>query len=78
MGDDHFDGADLCPACLAELTAGCGFCPKCAAPVTPTVAMSPFERVFAEGFIYRQAVGNPRKLIVVVGAWLVFLPLFLS
>jgi hypothetical protein len=78
MGDDHFDGGDLCPACLAELTAGCGFCPQCAAPVTPTVAISPFERIFSEGYIYRQAVAAPRKLIVVIGIWLVFLPLFLS
>ncbi len=78
MGDDHFDGGDLCPACLAELTAGCGFCPKCAAPVTPTVAISPFERIFSEGYIYRQAVASPRKLIVVVGIWLVFLPVCLS
>jgi len=78
MGDDHFDGGDLCPACLAELTAGCGFCPQCAAPVTPTAAISPFERIFSEGYIYRQAVASPRKLIVVVGIWLVFLPVFLS
>ncbi len=78
MGDDHFDGGDLCPACLAELTAGCGFCPQCGAPVTPTVAISPFERIFSEGYIYRQAVASPRKLIVVVGIWLVFLPVFLS
>lgn len=78
VGDDRFEGGDLCPACLAELTEGCGFCPKCAAPVSPTAAMAPFERIFAEGFIYRRAVAQPRKLIVVIGAWLVFLPLFLS
>jgi hypothetical protein len=46
--------------------------------VTPTVAISPFERIFSEGYIYRQAVAAPRKLIVVIGIWLVFLPLFLS
>lgn len=77
MGDDRFDGGDLCPACLAELTAGCGFCPKCGAPVTPTVAISPFERIFAEGYIYRQAVASPRKFIIVLGVWLVFLPMLL-
>lgn len=78
MGDDRFDGGDLCPACLAELTAGCGFCPKCGAPVTPTAAIAPFERIFSEGYIYRQAVSSPQKLIVVVGAWFVFLPLLLA
>ncbi len=78
MGDDHFDGGDLCPACLAELTSGCNFCSSCAAPVTPLAAWAPFERVFAEGYIYRQAVASPRTLFVVIGAWLVFLPLFAS
>ena len=73
--DDRFDGADLCPACLAELTEGCNFCASCAAPVTPLAGWMPFERVFAEAYIYRQAVASPRTLFIVVGAWFVFLPL---
>ncbi|MBL9129615.1 MAG: hypothetical protein JNG86_00340, partial [Verrucomicrobiaceae bacterium] len=81
MGDDHLDGADVCPACpacLAELTDGCNFCPACAAPVSPTAAICPFERVLAEGYIYRQAVSSPRSLVVIVGIWAVFLLLFLT
>ena len=46
--------------------------------MTPTVAMAPFERIFSEGYIYRQAVSAPTKLIVVVGAWFVFLPMLLA
>ena len=75
MGDDRLDGADVCPACLAELSDGKSFCPACNAPVSPTAAISPFERVFAEGYIYRQAVSSPRKLIVIVGVWCIFLSL---
>jgi len=76
--DDRLDGADICPACLAELTDGCSFCPACAAPVSPTAAMAPFERVLAEGYIYRQAISAPRRLIVIVGVWVIFLVFFIT
>ncbi len=76
VGDDRFDGSDLCPACLAEVSVGCKFCPACAAPVAPLAAWTPFDRIFAEGYIYRQAVAAPRRLLVFMGAMLVFFPLF--
>lgn len=34
----------------------------------------PFESLFAEGFMYRQAAEAPRRFIVVLGIWLIFLP----
>ena len=34
--------------------------------------IAPFERLFAEGFIYRQAANNPRSLITVLGVWFIF------
>jgi membrane associated rhomboid family serine protease len=34
--------------------------------------IAPFERLFAEGYIYRQASERPRKLVVVLGVWLIF------
>jgi hypothetical protein len=34
--------------------------------------IAPFERLFAEGFIYRQAADHPRKLITVLGVWFIF------
>lgn len=34
--------------------------------------MGPYESIFAEGFIYRQASEQPRSLIVVLGMWLMF------
>ncbi len=36
--------------------------------------MGPFESIFAQGFIYREAAQRPRRLIVVLGIWLIFLP----
>ena len=34
--------------------------------------IAPFERLFAEGFIYRQAAGRPRHMITVLGVWFIF------
>ena len=34
--------------------------------------MGPYESIFAEGFIYRQAAERPRSLIVVLGIWIIF------
>ena len=34
--------------------------------------IAPFERLFAEGFIYRQAAGRPRHMITVIGVWFIF------
>ena len=35
-------------------------------------AIGPFESVFAEAHVYRQASESPRNLIVLLGVWLVF------
>lgn len=34
--------------------------------------ITPFERLFAEGFIYRQAADRPRSMITVLGVWVIF------
>jgi hypothetical protein len=48
------------------------FCAKCGAPLTAYAATGPFESVFAEGYIYRQAAERPRSFIVVAGIWVLF------
>ena len=35
-------------------------------------ATGPFESLFAEGHVYRQAAERPRSFIVVLGIWLIF------
>jgi len=35
-------------------------------------ATGPFEHLFAEGHVYRQATEKPRKFIVVLGVWIIF------
>jgi hypothetical protein len=72
IGDDRLDGADLCIVCLEELYDGCMQCSKCAAPVIPEAAFTPWESIFAEGFIYRRAVEMPQSLTVVIGIGFLF------
>jgi hypothetical protein len=38
--------------------------------MTSYAATGPFERIWAEGHMYRSAVEKPRKLVVVLGVWM--------
>src|SRR5262245_45064273 len=62
----------LCVSCMFPNEPEAHFCAKCGAPMTPYAATGPFESVFAEGHVYRQAAERPRSLIVVLGIWLIF------
>ena len=63
---------ELCLGCLFPNEAGANFCAKCGAPLTSYASTGPFESLFAEGHVYRQAVNQPRRLIVVLGVWVIF------
>jgi heme/copper-type cytochrome/quinol oxidase subunit 1 len=67
----------LCLSCLAPNEISAHFCVKCRAPLSFHASTGPFERLFAEGFVYRHAAQRPRNLIVVMGVWLIFFPMML-
>jgi hypothetical protein len=62
----------LCVNCVFPNDPEAHFCGKCGAPLTSYAATGPFERIFAEGHLYRQAAERPRSFIVVVGIWIIF------
>ena len=62
----------ICTSCAAPNESSADFCRKCGAPLSSFSMIAPFERLFAEGFIYREAANRPRKLITVLGVWFVF------
>ena len=64
----------LCKSCAALNEPGADFCVKCGCPLSSYSTMGPFEVVFAQGFIYREAAERPRRFIAVLGIWLIFLP----
>jgi ribosomal protein L40E len=62
----------LCISCVAPNDPQAHFCGKCGAPLTSYAATAPFEHLFAEGHVYRQAAERPQRLIVVLGIWVIF------
>jgi hypothetical protein len=68
----------LCLSCMFPNEPAAHFCAKCGAPMTSYAATGPFEHLFAEGHVYRQAAERPRRLIVVLGIWLIFGPMALA
>ncbi len=62
----------LCINCMSPNEPSAHFCAKCGAPLTPYASTGPFESLFAEGHVYRQAAEKPRSLVVLLGIWLIF------
>ena len=67
--------AQICVSCLVPNEPSAHFCAKCGAPLSSYASTAPFESSFAAGSIYRSASERPRKLIVVIGIWLLFGPM---
>jgi hypothetical protein len=62
----------LCVSCMFPNAPLAHFCTKCGAPMSSYAATGPFESLFAEGHVYRQAAERPRSLVVVLGIWIIF------
>jgi len=65
----------LCLQCLAPNATTAHFCGECGAPLSAYAATAPFESLLAEGHAWRRATGNPRRLVVVLGMWILFGPM---
>jgi uncharacterized membrane protein YbhN (UPF0104 family) len=79
--DQHFPESDqkqLCLSCMAPNEVSANFCSTCKAPLSSYASTGPFEHLFAEGAVYRQAAERPRKLFVVLGVWILFGTVMLS
>lgn len=63
---------ELCTQCMVGNPPGSHFCRECGAPLSSYAATGPFESLFAEGHLYRRAVEQPQRLVVVLGIWLIF------
>jgi hypothetical protein len=72
MDSDTQAENELCPRCLTPNELLSHFCKKCGRPLSSYAATGPFESIFAEGDLYRQASEKPRSFIIVVGMWLIF------
>jgi len=66
------DEKKLCVNCMFPNDPDIHFCAECGAPMTSYAAIGPFESLFAEGHVYRQAAEKPRSFVVVLGIWIIF------
>ncbi len=67
----------LCCCCMFPNESSVYFCSNCGAPLGWFSTIGPFESVFSEGYIVRRAIENPHSALILIGVWLIFLPLLL-
>ena len=72
--DDDGTGIEVCACCLKEVGYLDALCPHCGAPVSGMAGLLIFESTLATGYIYRRAVANPGKPLVLIFMWLQFSP----
>ena len=63
-----------CISCLAENRRFESFCHRCGAPVSTTATLAPVQTIQTEGFLLRKALERRPKLMVLVGVWILHLP----
>jgi hypothetical protein len=66
-----------CPHCLEVNGPASVTCTRCGGPLLPIATVGPYEQIQTQGFAMREAVTRPRRLVVVVGIWLLNLPALL-
>ena len=64
----------LCGSCMTPNHPAAGFCEQCGKPLGFLSCMGPFERIWAQGWVYRQLTFGRVGRLHVIGAFLLFLP----
>ena len=52
------------------------YCVNCNTPMNLSNSNDPIQRMSAEGYTYRKAAEMKPNVLVLIGVWLIFLPLF--
>jgi len=73
---DPLEDGILCPSCLTLNETHAASCAKCGAPIGVAATLDPLQQIHAEGFGFRSAAEGPPRLIVLIGIWMIFLPMF--
>ena len=74
--NDFLDDSEVvCPHCLHANPPEGAFCVVCGAPIGMVANIDPIQQIRSEGFGYRSATDGPPRLILLIGMWLIFLPM---
>ena len=69
-----FESGILCYSCLARNAPDVHFCTECGCPISFLSTIGPLERIYAQGWAYRQSVSGRIKPSAFWGYWLLFCP----
>ncbi len=73
----HAERTITCPSCAALNSASEAFCEECGAPIGARVTLDPVQTIRAEGFMLRKSLEGRPRFIVLVGTWVLNLPVLL-
>src|ERR1041384_2877636 len=68
----------ICTACQTVNEQFESFCRQCGTPIGETATRDPLSKIQTEGFLFRKALDGPPKPIVLIGMWILFLPLIVA
>lgn len=71
---DKSDRTLTCPSCLTPYLGSESFCSRCGAPIGPMTNLDPIKAIQTEGFLFRKALEGRPKPIVLLGVWILHLP----
>ena len=63
-----------CSSCMALNRVSEAFCEECGAPIGATATLVPTQVIRAEGFMLRKALEGRPRFIVLLGVWILHLP----
>lgn len=68
------DETITCVSCLTQNSQADAACRKCGYPIGATANLDPLQTIQTEGLLLRKALEGRPKLIVLLGVWILFLP----
>ena len=70
--------SSVCSSCGNLISPYVDYCPKCLSPTAATFNLDPINAIETEGHLLVRAAQGRQKPIVLIGIWILFLPVFLS
>jgi len=67
----------LCASCGRLIGVSDAYCLNCMAPTTGVSNLDPMQAILSEGRLLSRASEGRQKPIVLIGIWILFLPMFL-
>lgn len=68
----------LCPSCLKPNKRFAAFCESCGSPIGTTATLDPIQTIHTQGHLFRKALDGPPKPVVLIGMWIMFLPMLVG